>query len=141
MDYFVTTDYHFNELKHLARPYNKRILRLHLNPAFVPTLVHAARRGRVLMIVSNADFFPAFRRTLLGLGAGASALEHITAMDATNHARIRAAAATASSVYISPLCDSRIRRLIPRAVERLEVETTLAPDSLEMLEAVLLVHS
>src|SRR5262249_11743069 len=49
MDYFVTTDYHFNELKHLASPYKKRILRLRLNPAFVPTLVQAAKRGSVLM--------------------------------------------------------------------------------------------
>ena len=53
----------------------------------------------------------------------------------------RAAATTARSVYISPLCDARIRRLIPRNVERLEVDTMLAPDSLEMLEAVLLVQS
>jgi len=140
IDYFATTDYHFQEVKKLATPYDKRILRLRLNPEFVPTLIRAARNGRVLMVVSNSDFFPAFRRTLLGVGTPSSVLDRITAIDHTNPARVRAAGAHCDSVYISPLCDAEIERVVPRRLERLNVGTMLSTDSLEMLQAVLLFH-
>lgn len=139
-DYLVTTDYHFNDVKNLAERYDKRILRVRLNPVFVPTLVKAARKGRVLMVVSNVDYFPAFRRNLLGLGTPGSVLDRISAVDDSDTSRIRAASAGVQAVYISPVCDPRVDSVIRREVERLDVPTMLSNDSIEMIEAVLLFH-
>jgi DNA-binding transcriptional regulator YhcF (GntR family) len=140
MDYVVTTDYHFKEVRRLAEPFNPRILRLRLNPAFVPELVKAARRGRLLMVVSNANFFPAFRKNLLGIGTPAAVLDQISAIDDTDLSRIRAAAVGAKSVYISPVCDSRVEKAVGAGIRRLDVGTMLSDDSIEMIEAALLFH-
>jgi len=138
VDYLITTDYHFNEVRKLAEPYDKRILRVRLNPGFVPALVKAARRGRVLMVVSDVDFFPAFRRNLLGLGTPAVVLDRISAVDDTNASRIRAASASVQFVYISPVCDPKVGDLIRKEVTRLDIATMLSNDSIEMIEAVLM---
>jgi DNA-binding transcriptional regulator YhcF (GntR family) len=140
MDYVVTTDYHFKEVRRLAEPFNPRILRLRLNPAFVPELVKAARRGRLLMVVSNANFFPAFRRNLLGIGTPAAVLDQISAIDDSDLGRIRAAAAGTRSVYISPVCDLSVEKAVDPGIRRLDVGTMLSDDSIAMIEAALLFH-
>jgi GntR family transcriptional regulator len=140
-DYLVTTDFHFKQVKELACSYKKKVLQLRLNPAFVPGLVEAARRGKVLMVVSNDDFFPAFRRSLLSIGTPPATLDRISAVSDTNLAKVRAASTSARSVYISPICDPRVRKAIPEGVEELKFDYMLSEESIEMLEAVMLLHA
>ena len=140
-DYFATTDYHFNQVKDLAGKYKKKILQLRLNPAFLPELIAAARRGRMLMIVSNADFYPAFRRNLVRLGISNAILDRISAVDLSNLSRVRAGIARAESFYISPICDQSIRKLLPLRIKEVRLESMLSCESIEALEAVLLFHT
>jgi DNA-binding transcriptional regulator YhcF (GntR family) len=139
-DYFATTDYHFKQVRELAARYEKKILQLRLNAAFLPELIAAARRGRVLMVVSNTSFFSAFRQNLKSLGISTAILDRITAIDGTDLAQIRAALAHTRSAYISPICDQRIRNLIPAQVNELKLDSMLSSDSIEALEAVMLFH-
>jgi DNA-binding transcriptional regulator YhcF (GntR family) len=138
MDYLVTTDYHFKDVCRLTHQYNQRILKLRLNPGFVPQLVKAAKRGRLLMVVSNTNFFEAFQRNLLGIGTPASVLDRIFAVDDKDPAQIRAAVARARVVYVSPVCNPEVEQFIRRDAERLDVGTMLSDDSIEMIEAALL---
>lgn len=137
-DFFATTHFHFREVKALTAKLGKPLVQLRLNPAFVPSIVEAARRGPVLMVVSNADYFPAFRRSLLQIGTPRSVVERIAAVDDSNAGRVRAEAERARAVYVSPICDPQIRVLIPAGAEQLEVDTTLSDESLERLEALVL---
>ena len=139
-DYFVTTDYHFKQVREIAARYKKKPLQVRLNAAFLNNLIDAARRGRVLMVVSNADFFPAFRQNLLGLGISSTTLDRITAVDESQILQIRAGLTAARFVYISPICDQRLRQLVPANVKELTFDTMLAAESLEAIEALLLFH-
>jgi DNA-binding transcriptional regulator YhcF (GntR family) len=139
-DYFLTTDYHFKQVQEIAGRYRKKLLQLRLNPAFLTELVKAARRGRILMIVSDANFFPAFRQNLLGLGIPPATLDHIQAFDDHQVVQIREALATCRYVYLSPICDQRLRQLMPRGVKEVRIESMLAAESLEAIEAILLFH-
>ncbi|HKP85097.1 MAG TPA: GntR family transcriptional regulator [Blastocatellia bacterium] len=139
-DYFATTDYHFKQVKEMAARYEKKILQLRLNAAFLPELIAAARVGRVLMVVSNTSFFPAFRQNLTNLGISPAILDRITAVDGANLAEIRAALARTKSIYVSPICDQRIRNLVPARVKELRLDSMLSNDSIEALEAVMLFH-
>src|ERR1044071_2570990 len=116
-DYFATTDYHFKQVKEIAAQRRKKILQLRLNAAFLTELIAAARRGRVLMIVSNIDFFAAFRSNLKHLGITPATLDRITAVDGNNIPQIRLALAHARYVYLSPICDPRLRQLIRARVK------------------------
>ncbi len=137
-DYFATTHFHFMEVKGLTAPYRKPLVQLGLDPTFVPTIVEAARRGTVLMVVSNADYFPAFRQSLLRIGTPRAVVERISAVDHSSPGDVSAAAGRARSVYVSPICKPQIRRLIPAGVEPLKVDGTLSDESLERLEALAL---
>jgi DNA-binding transcriptional regulator YhcF (GntR family) len=137
-DYFVTTDYHFKEVKTLASRYQKKILKLRLNAAFLPELVSAARRGEVLMIVSNSDFLPPFLNNLTKLGFSPAVLSRISAVDGTDVDGIRAKAMSARSVYVSPICDPAVRKLVPPRVKELKLQRMLSDESLGALEAVML---
>jgi len=139
-DYFVTTDYHFKQVKELISRYDKRVLQLRLNPGFVSGLVAAARRGRLLMLVSNTEFFPAFRHSLLSIGTPSAVLDNISAVDDTNLARVRAASSQVRSVYVSAICDPRVCSAIPDRVQVLEFDSTLSLESIEGLEAAMLFH-
>ena len=137
-DYFATTHFHFKEVKGLTAAHGKPLVQLRLNAAFIPSIVEAARRGPVLMVVSNADYFPAFRQSLLRIGTPRAVVERIAAVDHSNPRIVRAAAERARTVYVSPICKPHIRRLIPAGVEPLRVDGTLSDESLERLEAVAL---
>jgi hypothetical protein len=138
VDYFATTHFHFKQVKSLTAKYQKKLLQLRLNPAFVPAIVDAARRGSVLMIVSNVDYFPAFRQSLLHIGTPRSLVERITAVEHSNLAQVRARVGHSQTIYVSPICNQRIRGLLPSHVEELKFDSTLSGESLEMLESVLL---
>lgn len=139
-DYFVTTDYHFKEVKALAARFQKKILKLRLNTAFLPELVAAARRGPVLMIVSNSDFLAPFLNNLTMLGFSPAVLGRISAVDGNDMDGIRAGLAAARSVYVSPICDPAVRKLLPARVKELELDRMLSDESLGALEAVMLFH-
>lgn len=138
--YFATTDYHFKQVQEIAERYQKKLLQLRLNAAFLTDLIAAARRGRVLMIVSNVNFFAAFRQNLINLGIAPATVDRITAVDGSHSAEIREAMAHARYVYISPICDQRLRQLIPPRAKELSFETMLADESIEIMEALLLFH-
>ncbi|HXG93633.1 MAG TPA: GntR family transcriptional regulator [Blastocatellia bacterium] len=141
IDYFATTHFHFKEVKRLVARYGKSPLQLRLNPAFIPGLVGAAHRGQVLMVVSNANYFPMFRRALLDVGTPVKIVERITAVDHASPERVREAALRASAVYISPICDPRVRKALPPRINEIKFESMLSRESFEMLEAVMLFHS
>jgi DNA-binding transcriptional regulator YhcF (GntR family) len=140
IDYFATTDFHYSEVKGLVADYKKRLLQVRLNPEFVPKLVTAARQGRLLMIVSDATFFPAFRQSMLGIGLSPEVIDRIIAVDDKNPARVKSLASESQSVYISPICNPQIRQLIPEGMKEIQIDGTLSKESLETLEAMLLFH-
>jgi GntR family transcriptional regulator len=140
MDYFVTTDYHFNQVQKLGERFEKKTVQIRLNPDFVPALIDAARHGDLLMIVSDANFFPAFRRNMISIGISSALLEQITAIDDRNVSRACAFLARAKSVYVSPICNPGIRQYIPDNVKEIKLESMLSNESREMLEAIMLFH-
>jgi GntR family transcriptional regulator len=141
IDYFATTHFHFKQVNSLTAKYQKKLLQLRLNPAFVPAIVEAARRGPVLMMVSNADYFPAFRQSLLQIGTPRAVVERITAVDHSDLGQVRELVSQARTVYVSPICKPRIWKLLPAHLTELKFDTTLSVESLEMLEAFILFRS
>ncbi len=141
MNYFVTTDYHFKQVTKLTAKYRKKLLQLRLNPAFVPEIIAAARSGRVLMIVSNTSYFPAFRQSLLGIGTPRTLVERITAIAGHDLAAVRKGLAQAQTVYVSSISDQRVRKLIPAHIKELRFNSLLSQESFEALEAVMLFHN
>lgn len=138
VDCFATTDFHFKQVKVLTAKYQKKLLQLRLNPHFIPTIIEAARQGRVLMIVSNADYFPAFRHRLLDLSVEPAIVKRISAVDYCDRSRLCAALAKAQSVYISAICEPHLRRLLPPHLRELKFDGLLSSESIEALEAVML---
>lgn len=134
-DYIATTHFHYKQVRGLTAKYRRTLLQLKLNPSFVPSIVDAAGRGAFLMIVSNADYFPAFRQSLLQIGTPRAVVERITAASHTDRDLVRALARRALAVYVSPICDPRVRELLPPRVRELSFETTLSGETLEILEA------
>jgi hypothetical protein len=140
-DYFLTTHFHFREVKQLVGHGGKKLFQVALNPAFFPALVAAARRSRLLMIVSNTDFFPRFKRALLDVGTPREVVDRISAVDGSKLAAVRAAIAKAGAVYISPICNPAVRQVISGRLKELKFESIVSQASFESLEALLLVHS
>ena len=138
MDYFITTDYHYKQVAQLAARYDKKTLQVRLDPAFIPLLTAAAHRGKVLMIVSDASFFPAFCRRLTIVGTSPAVIDNIHALDDTNLSSIRNAAETSCAVYVSPICHPRVREALPGHIEELRLDRMLSHESIEMIEAILL---
>ncbi|MDX6694849.1 MAG: hypothetical protein QOF02_2452 [Blastocatellia bacterium] len=139
--FFATTHFHFKQVKALTEKYQKKLLQLRLNPRFVPAIVEAARAGPVLMVVSNVNYFPAFKESLINIGTPRALVERITAVDHCDLNRVRARIYKAQTVYISPICDPRARELLTARSLELKFDTTLSGESLEMLEAHILLRS
>ena len=140
-DLYTTTHFHFKQVKSLLGSYHKKLLQLRLNPNFVPSIINAARQGSLLMIVSNVNYFTAFSQSLLNVGTPRSVVERISAVDDSNLDRVRAQALRADTVYVSPICDARIQKLLPPQCQELKMDSTLSDESLEILEAFLLFRS
>jgi hypothetical protein len=135
------TDFHFKEGTEIARRFHKPLARLRLRRDFVQALMGAARAGHLLMIVSNASFFPAFERALGLLGLQREHLNRISVVTCRERAAVRRAAEAADFVYLSPLCDARIRELIPPGKRLLRFNYHIADDSIAELESWLLLSS
>ena len=140
-DLLTTTHFHFKQVKSLLEDYHKKLLQLRLDPNYVPSLVDAARQGSLLMVVSNINYFPAFRKSLLNVGTPLSVVERISAIDDSNLEQIRVHSQNADTVYVSPICDSRVQKYLPAHCKQLTFDHTLSEESLERLEAFLLFRS
>ena len=140
-DLLTTTHFHFKQVKAMLDSYHKKLLQLRLNPNFVLSIVNAARQGSVLMIVSNVNYFAAFSKSLLNVGTAKSVVEQISAVDDSDLDHVRACAVRADTVYVSPIVDARVRKLLPPHCQELKMDSTLSEESLEMLEAYLLFRS
>jgi DNA-binding transcriptional regulator YhcF (GntR family) len=138
VDYIATTHFHFKQVSALTAKYQKKLLQLSLNPAFITKIIEAARRGPVVMMVSNADYFPAFCESLLQTGTPPAVVGRITAADHTDLDRARFLAARAQTVYVSPIASPSLRELHHAHTEELKFDSTLSGESLEMLEAIIL---
>ena len=134
----AVTDFHSAQGADIARRFHRPLVRLRLRRDFVPALMDAARRGRLAMIVSDSSFDPAFRRTLAHLGLSAGQLERISVVAGSDRDAVKRAVARADVVYVSPLCDHRLRDLLPKERQMLEFARHLADDSMEELESWLL---
>lgn len=138
---FTTTHFHFKQVKSLLEGYHKKLLQLRLDPNFVPSILNAARQGSLLMIVSNVNYFHAFSQSLLNVGTSQSVVDQISAVDDKDLNQVRSRALRSDIVYVSPICDSRVRQFLPSHFNELRIERTLSNESLEMLEAFLLFRS
>ena len=134
----AVTDFHLQEGMLIARGLRKPLVRLHLRDDFLPTLIDAARRGRLAMIVHDPSFFPAFKRTLGVLGLQSEHLNRIQVVAGAERAAARRAMAGSDAVYISPLCARSLKDLAPRGIQFLEFINHIAAETLEELEAWLL---
>lgn len=135
------TDFHSTEGVDIARRFQRPLVRLRLRRDFVPALMDAARRGRLAMIVFDPSFDPTFRRTLGHLGLTRQQLERISLVAGSNRDAVRRAAGSADFIYISPLCDRRVRGLVPAGKEIMDFSHHLADDAIEELESWLLLSS
>ncbi|MBI3450588.1 MAG: GntR family transcriptional regulator [Acidobacteria bacterium] len=134
----AVTDFHMKEGATIAQEHRRPIIRLRLRRDFLPTMIDAARRGRVLMIVSSAAFIPAFKKALVLLGLHKEHLERITAVEGSHRQAVGRAAARADAVYLSPLCDRSLRAEIPKSARLISFNTHLDADSIEEIESWLL---
>ncbi len=132
------TDFHPREGKEIAEEYGKPLVRLRLRRDFIPALMDACRRGVVAMIVFETSFFPAFRRALGVLGLERQSLDRIRVAAGTDTPEVRRAVERADFVYLSPLCDPALRKLAPSRASLILFDDHLADESLEELEAWLL---
>ena len=137
----AVTDFHLQEGTLIARRLQKPLVRLRLRDDFLPTLIDAARGGRLVMIVHDPSFFPAFKRALGLLGLQPEHLDRIDVVAGVERAAVRRAMARADAVYISPLCAHSLRDLAPRGIRFLDFINHIASEAMEELEAWLLLSS
>jgi len=134
----VATDFHLEEATRAARQHGKPVVGLRLQRDFLPALMEAARHGRLAMIVSDTGFFPAFKKSLSQLGLKREYLERVRVAAGHDRAAARQAMAEADAIYISPLCDRMLRQLAPHDARLLSIRDHIATESIEELEAWLL---
>jgi DNA-binding transcriptional regulator YhcF (GntR family) len=134
----AVTDFHYKEGAEIARRLRKALVRLRLRRDFLPALMGAARKGRLAMIVSSTEFFPAFKRALGLLGLPRDCLDRIEIVAGSDRAHVRRAVAQAGTVYVSPLCERDTRDLVAPPERLLTFSSHLADESIEELEAWLL---
>ena len=136
--YLVTTDFHFAELDPIARRLGKRLLCVRLDPRIIENMLALASRGTLGMIVSDASFITAFRRSLVRLGHDAQIARRIEAVDASDPHKLRQLVARADALYVSPLVAGEVEGLIPPTMSVLQPRSHLSSESVESIEALLL---
>ncbi len=137
----TVTDFHLEEGRRIAGRFRKPLVRLRLREDFLPTLIGAARSGRLAMIVYDTSFFPAFRRALGRLGLQREHVNRIAVVAGADRVAVRRALASADAVYISPLCGRGVMGLVPRGMRLLTFDNHIAEDAVEELEAWLLISN
>lgn len=136
--YLVTTDFHFAEIEPIARRLGKRLLCVRLDPRIIENMLAFASRGTLGMIVSDASFLPAFRRSLIRLGHDPQAVRRIEAVAASDRVKLRALVTRVDALYVSPLIAADVQGLIPPTMPLLSPRSHLSSESVESIEALLL---
>ena len=136
--YLVTTDFHFAEIDPIARRLGKRLLCVRLDPRIIENMLAFAARGTLGMIVSDASFLPAFRRSLIRLGHDPQALRRIEAVAASDRMKLRTIVTRVDALYVSPLVASEVQGMIPPTMSILNPRNHLSSESVESIEALLL---
>jgi DNA-binding transcriptional regulator YhcF (GntR family) len=136
--YLVTTDFHFAELDPIARRLGKRLLCVRLDSRIIENMLALASRGTLGMIVSDASFIPAFRRSLVRLGHDAQIARRIEAVEASDPHKLRQLISRADALYVSPLVANEVKGLIPPTMSVLQPRSHLSSESVESIEALLL---
>jgi hypothetical protein len=135
----VTTDFHWEEVERVARRHQKIPLKIRLKPEFLSTLILCARKGGILMVVSNLDYFPKFRAALRDLGYE-SLLKQFHAVLDSDARRLHALLPLVKHVYVSPLCDSQALDGLPANIHQVHFSEHLSRESLIHLRTAMLIH-
>ncbi len=135
---FVTTVFHFTEVEALAKKYGKLVFQAKMNPRYHQQLIKAATNGRLGMILSNTSHFPAFRKRLKQLGVAKEVISRIVGVNSGNVEEVKKLISRVDSVYISPLCNRKIKKMIPPGTHLISVGYHLSRETFEALEAIIL---
>lgn len=135
-DVFITTDYHWDEVRSWVAQHRKEAYRIRLNPAFHRLLVRNARRGLFPMILTDVSFEPRFRRALSGMLPSAAA-EHLVLVHYRDRARLRHVLAQARRAYVSPLCYQQVAKQAPPHVRLITLKDMISRESLLSLRRTL----
>lgn len=138
LSFFVTTDFHMQEVSDFASSLQLQVLQVRLRPEFVPALMEAAQRGRLLMVVSSADGMESFLRATSVMGMSKEAMANIDIVGPEDPARIRQMGLRASTIYVSSLVKDRVNHLLPSGKTILSFDQHLSEQSMELIEAAVL---
>lgn len=101
----VTTDCHRAEVTELVAPHGLPVYRVALEPAFTHTLIRAARRGSVLMIVRDPYYGKVFLRMLRQLQVPSEVVDRFEIIGPEDVDRRGRDAGGPDSLYVSPLVE------------------------------------
>lgn len=138
-DFLVTTDFHWDEVNRLARASKKKTLRVQLDPRFLNMLLAAARRGPLAMVVTETSFEPRFREAVAAYLTPRE-LDRIRFVPCDDRRAILAARRECRSIYVSPLCEEKVRPLLRRHPRLLRRENMISSESLAELKENLLFY-
>ena len=131
----VTTDFHFDEVRRQVPDPHRPVIQVQLDPSFVPSLVRAADRGTLLMVLSDVAGMDAFVRSVSTLGLPPDRCQRIRMIDAQDPDAVRREALAAEAVYVSPLVRQQVVPMLPPEATLLLPERHLSPESVDLVEA------
>ena len=138
-DFFVTTDFHWEEGARAAQRYRKKILRLRLDPKFLKSILSAARKGPFAMIVTDTAIEERFRRAFAPY-LNSTQLGRIHMVHYTDRAGIAEVNRAGGAVYVSPLCENEVRPLLSPRLKIVHQENMIAADCIRDLKEALLFY-
>jgi DNA-binding transcriptional regulator YhcF (GntR family) len=138
-DFFVTTDFHWEEGARVAQRYRKKILRLRLDPKFLQLILTSARKGPFAMIVTDTSIQERFRQSFAPY-LKPNELDRIRMVHPDDRAGIEAVNRLGGRVYISPLCEEQVLPLLDPSLIVVKQENLIATDSLRELKEDLLFY-
>ncbi len=137
--FLITTDFHWKDVKKIADQHHKIPLKIRLRPEFVSTIIQCARKGGILMVVSNLDYFSNFRNALRALGYQ-SVIGRIHSVLSSDEAHLPAKLAQVKYIYVSPLCGKGFLRHLPPHLQVIQFPKHLSEESLDSLRMAMLTH-
>jgi GntR family transcriptional regulator len=138
-DFFVTTDFHWEEGARVAQRYRKKILRLRLDPKFLQLILTSARKGPFAMIVTDTSIQERFRQSFLPY-LKPNELDRIRMVHPDDRVGIDAVNRAGGRVYVSPLCEEQVRPLLDPSLVIVKQQNMIATDSLRELKEDLLFY-
>lgn len=138
-DFFVTTDFHWEEGARVAQRYRKKILRLRLDPKFLQLILTSARKGPFTMIVTDTAIQERFRHGLAPY-LKPKELDRIRMVHPDDQAGIAAVNRAGGRVYVSPLCEEQVLPLLEPSLTLVKQENLIAASSMRELKEDLLFY-